>query len=434
MLFFPKEKSTNQILQLYAESLRKFALISSSSTPAASSSLTLSDTIKEVIDDFVSYVSESLGTDENTNVVQYRADIYRFKRIVDNVYQHDFINSNSKSVIGKFYKEASKAILEHFAHPIYISDNNFSRLELSQGVLIVCSICENWLVATAADDDDDDLKILRIFLDKNRRWGEAMRCFHFATEFSNEEEEYKVYNYRTALLSTEEVGGEMIDPLFEAEVASSLGMYLFNFLHENQRAYKLLQHAIKVGLIGASKLDKEGKKFFYPGGTTTLYRMEWFRSAQQAATELQEDVWIADQIAQEESRSSILASLQDDLSAMRTAAQGGPIRGGLKFIRHVFEYHPPRCDEDTAGKGQEYLAKVKEALERGCTGRGKNKPSAIIREILKPLKFLYHPDRNIGDDKKWTILCEQISMDLNTMMMKSIDNNEKRGEPKKKSV
>ena len=56
-------------------------------------------------------------------------------------------------------------------------------------------------------------------------------------------------------------------------------------------------------------------------------------------------------MAEEESRNNILTSLQDDISKMREAAVGGPIRDGLKFIRHVVEKHPPRCEDTTFTHG-----------------------------------------------------------------------------------
>ena len=86
------------------------------------------------------------------------------------------------------------------------------------------------------------------------------------------------------------------------------------------------------------------------------------------------------------------------------SARGGQIKGALKLIRHVFTTHPPAVVD----------ANKIEIIQQVLSLKTMKSPSKELRKVLMPIKFLYHPDKNIGlRDIKWRIMCEHISILLN---------------------
>ena len=132
-----------------------------------------------------------------------------------------------------------------------------------------------------------------------------------------------------------------------------------------------------------------------------IHRTEWHKEAVEGRVEI---VIADDELVNEQARQNIAEASR----LMHEEAQGTLVEGGLHFVRYLLAEHPPR------GQDQNKIDAVQTSLD-SHTGRPLKKQ---LKEVLRPTKFLYHPDRNRGvhreiKDVEWELLSTEITKALN---------------------
>lgn len=185
------------------------------------------------------------------------------------------------------------------------------------------------------------------------------------------------------------------DILLQGEISAVFGQFYFR-VGEFERTDKLLKGAIHLAL-----------SHFH--GHPEVHSLGWFRESYETLKIIRDDLWVKETLTHEQIREVTLQELEPVFADLRDAAQGGAVRGAHSLIKHVFQTHPAKVDH------AEFKSLIEEIVALPKSKRNTDE----LRQVLNPMKFLYHPDKNLGlGDLRWTLLCEQISALLNDVKLK----------------
>ena len=141
-----------------------------------------------------------------------------------------------------------------------------------------------------------------------------------------------------------------------------------------------------------------------------LYKTDWFKEAVEGKGMLSTEGWIADEERKAQKREAN-AMIAEASRLIHKAAEGTPVAADVTLVTYIWKKRPPKGQ----GVHQEKIDLISDKLSAHKGPRG----NALLREVLKPMKFLYHPDRNlglnsaIGEDINWKLICLEISKALN---------------------
>lgn len=182
----------------------------------------------------------------------------------------------------------------------------------------------------------------------------------------------------------------------EAAAFSGFGL-LYETMGLKARARTFYIHTAHLALqaVHAAKGTKKGKK------GKTFQHTEWHVRASKAIEVENARIVASERAERATRRAPTLAKLKPTLNALRVAfsrtKQGNAARDFLVFLR---ENHPPKRAKDITKF--DALLGLKKATQK------KAQKKAVLRAIT-----YYHPDKNVGADDEWFVLCEEITTCLN---------------------
>jgi hypothetical protein len=189
--------------------------------------------------------------------------------------------------------------------------------------------------------------------------------------------------------------------LLEAQCCSRAGTA---YLKLNLREESNVFYGLCIGLCAPTQANslRYADQAEFQKAQVELHRTEWLKDA----VEGRGIIVIADEDLEVEVEGQRIAEAS---RLMHREAMGSPVKGGLHFVRYLLAEHPPR------GQDQDKIDAIQASLD-SHTGRPL---MGQLKQVLRPTKFLYHPDRNrglnpvIGQDLAWKLLSIEISKALN---------------------
>jgi hypothetical protein len=189
--------------------------------------------------------------------------------------------------------------------------------------------------------------------------------------------------------------------LLEAQCCSRVGTA---YLKHNLREESNIFYGLCIGLCAPTQANslRYADQAEFQKAQVELHRTEWLKDA----VEGRGIIVIADDELDVEVEGQRIAEAS---RLMHREATGSLVKGGLHFVRYLLAEHPPR------GQDQDKIDAIQASLD-SHTGRPLKKQ---LKQVLRPMKFLYHPDRNrgmnpvIGQDLAWKLLSIEISKALN---------------------
>ena len=196
----------------------------------------------------------------------------------------------------------------------------------------------------------------------------------------------------------------------EAQCSSRVGTA---YLKLNLRKDAKVFFGLCLGLCAPTEANSQryADKEEFNKAQIDLYKTDWFKEAVEGKGMLSTEVWIADEERKAQIEREANAMIAEASRLIHKAAEGTPVAAGVTLVRYIWEKHPPKGQ----GLHQEKIDLISDKISAHKGPRG----NALLREVLKPMKFLYHPDRNlglnsaIGEDINWKLICLEISKALN---------------------
>ena len=121
--------------------------------------------------------------------------------------------------------------------------------------------------------------------------------------------------------------------------------------------------------------------------------------------------WIEDETLKAQLLSDAAAVIAEEVRLVHKAAEGTPVVGCLAFVCYVFTTHPPR--------GQSNAQRIELIKEKLLAIEGQRPTWKLLKEVLAPVRLLYHPDKklgldtSVGQDIGWKLLWVEITKALN---------------------
>lgn len=140
-----------------------------------------------------------------------------------------------------------------------------------------------------------------------------------------------------------------------------------------------------------------------------LYKEEWFQDALKGKAGVSTEIWLAAETLQAQVLADAEIITAEKIEQIHLHAMGTPVIGGINLVTFIFNEHPPRGQDQ---EKTDYIVKTLSEFRGRAT-------MVQLRSVLKPMKLLYHPDKNlgldstVGQDIAWKLLCIEISMALN---------------------